>query len=110
MASTPSAFVMAFIRPPATGAWIETTKRSIRNEPLIREDALRRALARMSQAQSQAWLVPQWLGSVQAALNSPWILAIDTPVKPLYGKQGGAQVSDDWWRVRPRPTWWDGGG
>jgi len=54
--------------------------------------------------------VLQWLGSVQAALNSPWILAIDTPVKPLYGKQGGAQVSDDWWRVRPRPTWWDGGG
>ena len=62
-------------------------------EKIISEDALRRALARMSAEQSQAWLVPQLLGSVQAALCTPWILDIDTTIKPLYGKQGGAQVS-----------------
>lgn len=62
-------------------------------EKIISEDALRRALARMSQEQSQAWLAPQLLGSVQAALSTPWILDIDTTIKPLYGKQEGAQVS-----------------
>jgi len=66
----------------------------------------------MSQAQSQAWLVPQWLESVQAALNTPWILDIDTPIKPLYGKQDGAQVSDNPRKPgRPGhalPTYWVG--
>jgi hypothetical protein len=62
-------------------------------EKIISEDALRRALARMSAEQSQAWLAPQLLGSVQAALGTPWILDIDTTIKPLYGKQEGAQVS-----------------
>ncbi len=60
---------------------------------IISEDALRRSLARMSAQQSQAWLVPQLLSSVQAALSTPWILDIDTTIKPLYGKQSGAQVS-----------------
>ena len=30
---------------------------------------------------------------MQPALNRPWILDIDTTIKPLYGKQAGAQVS-----------------
>ena len=62
-------------------------------DKIISEDALRRALARMSAGQSQAWLVPQLLGSVKAALSTAWILDIDTTIKPLYGKQEGAQVS-----------------
>ena len=37
----------------------------------LRGDALRRSLARMSDEQSKAWLVPQLLGSVQAAWNTP---------------------------------------
>jgi hypothetical protein len=60
---------------------------------IISEDALRRALSRMSTEQSSAWLVPQLIGSVQSALSTPWILDIDTTIKPLYGKQDGAQVS-----------------
>ncbi len=60
---------------------------------IISEDALRRALARMSADQGSAWLCPQLLGSVQSALSTPWILDIDTTIKPLYGKQDGAQVS-----------------
>ena len=54
----------------------------------------------------------KWLGSVQAALNPPWILDIDTPIKPLYGKQDGAQVSDNPRKPgRPShalPTYWVG--
>jgi len=60
---------------------------------IISEDALRRALARMSAEQSSTWLVPQLMASVQGALSTPWILDIDTTIKPLYGKQEGAQVS-----------------
>jgi len=60
---------------------------------IISEDALRRALSRMSAEQSNTWLCPQLLGSVQSALSTPWILDVDTTIKPLYGKQDGAQVS-----------------
>jgi hypothetical protein len=60
---------------------------------IISEDSLRRALARMSAKQSQDWLAPQLLSSVQTALNTPWILDIDTSIKPLYGKQEGADIS-----------------
>ena len=59
---------------------------------IVSEDSLRRSLARMSAEQSQDWLRPQLLASVQAALNTPWILDIDTTIKTLFGKQGGAEV------------------
>jgi hypothetical protein len=52
---------------------------------IISEDSLRRSLARMSAEQSQNWLRPQLLASVQAALGTPWILDIDTTIKTLYG-------------------------
>ncbi|HAL39685.1 MAG TPA: hypothetical protein DCP03_16915 [Polaromonas sp.] len=60
---------------------------------IISEDALRGSLTCMSAEQSNAWLVPQPLTRVQAALSTPWILDIDTTIKPLYGKQSGAEVS-----------------
>lgn len=60
---------------------------------IISEDALRHSLSRMSPQQSQEWLGPQPMGSVQAALSTSWILGIDTTIKPFYGKQSGAEVS-----------------
>jgi hypothetical protein len=60
---------------------------------IISEDALRRALARMNDEQSRNWLCPQLLDSVLPALNTPWILDVDTTIKTLYGKQAGAEVS-----------------
>jgi len=60
---------------------------------IVSEDALRRALARMSASESQDWLQPQLLSSVRAALDTPWILDIDSTVKTLFGQQGGAEVS-----------------
>jgi hypothetical protein len=48
---------------------------------IISEDALRRALTHLSAEQSRDWLVPQLLGSMQAALNTPWILDIDTTIQ-----------------------------
>jgi len=60
---------------------------------IVSEDALRRALARMSASESRDWLRPQLLSSVRAALDTPWILDIDTTVKTLFGQQSGAEVS-----------------
>ena len=60
---------------------------------IVSEDSLRRALARMTADESQNWLRPQLLASVQGALDTPWILDIDTTVKTLFGKQSGAEVS-----------------
>jgi hypothetical protein len=60
---------------------------------IVSEDALRRALGRISEDESRDWLRPQLLCSVEAALNAPWILDIDTTIKTLFGKQSGADVS-----------------
>jgi len=60
---------------------------------IVSEDALRRALARLTADESQNWLRPQLLASVREALNTPWILDIDTTIKTLFGKQSGAEVS-----------------
>ena len=60
---------------------------------IVSEDALRRALARMSASASRDWLRPQLLSSARAALDTPWILDIDTTVKTLFGQQSGAEVS-----------------
>ena len=38
---------------------------------IINEDALRRALSRMSAEQSKAWLAPRLMGSVQARTEHP---------------------------------------
>ncbi|MFP5231107.1 MAG: hypothetical protein ACLGQX_00615 [Acidobacteriota bacterium] len=50
-------------------------------------------MARLSAEESRNWLRPQLLSSVQAALDTPWILDIDTTVKTLFGRQSGAEVS-----------------
>ena len=60
---------------------------------VISEDALRRALAVTPGIEGVAWLDQHLNESVAALLDAPWILDIDTTVKPLYGKQEGAVVS-----------------
>ena len=60
---------------------------------VISEDALRNALKRIPQAEGCAWLDGHLTGSVAPLLDAPWILDIDTTVKPLYGKQEGAVIS-----------------
>lgn len=57
---------------------------------IVSEDALRRALERIDEASSMAWMRPALMHSVRQAL--PWVLDIDVTVKPLYGRQEGAQA------------------
>jgi hypothetical protein len=60
---------------------------------VISEDALRRALAAIPEAQGIAWLDGHLGQTVMPLLEAPWILDIDTTIKPLYGKQEGAVIS-----------------
>jgi hypothetical protein len=60
---------------------------------VLSEDALRRALAATPEAEGVAWLDAHLDESVAPLLEAPWILDIDTTIKPLYGKQQGAAVS-----------------
>ena len=59
---------------------------------VISEDALRRAMERIDEAASAAWMRPSLMHSVREALDRPWVLDIDASIKPLYGRQEGAEV------------------
>jgi len=77
---------------------------------IIGDDSLRRALAAL--ARSVQWMQEQLRHSIGEATATPWILDCDTAIKPLYGKQGGAQVSYNPHKPgRPSHaihTWWIG--
>jgi hypothetical protein len=81
-------------------------------ERVISEDALRRALERIDEAASGTWLRPAQLSSVREALDRPWVLDIDASVKPLYGRQEGAELGYNPHKPgRPSPvphTYWVG--
>jgi hypothetical protein len=54
------------------------------------EDSVRRAFADVEESQSTEWLMRHLRISYEPLLREPWILDIDTTVKPLYGHQEGA--------------------
>jgi hypothetical protein len=60
---------------------------------VIGEDALRRAPSAISEDEGIGWLDGHLCDSTAPLLDVPWILDIDTTIKPLYGKQEGAVVS-----------------
>jgi DDE family transposase len=60
---------------------------------VVSEDAVRRALGKIDEAAGIAWLREQLEYCVRPLLGEPWILDVDTTVKPLYGHQQGAEVS-----------------
>jgi hypothetical protein len=78
---------------------------------LVGDESLRRALALIAPApnakhsdeqrkeqedrcaRAERWMSQALLDSVREALNTAWILDIDTTIKTLFGRQGGAEVS-----------------
>ena len=54
---------------------------------------MRRGLGRIESAAGETWLKSHLLRSVSTALNTPWILDIDTTIKTLFGKQQGAEAN-----------------
>ena len=54
------------------------------------EDSVRRAFSDVEESECAAWLTRHLRISYEPLLREPWILDIDTTVKPLYGHQEGA--------------------
>jgi len=59
---------------------------------IVSEDALRRALERIAEGASAAWMRPALMHSVREVLDRAWVLDIDASIKPLYGRQEGAEL------------------
>jgi hypothetical protein len=80
-------------------AHMTTLRCDLVNPPLlgmtqvVSEDALRRALDKIDEDAGLAWLQGHLDYTIHPLLSEPWILDIDTTVKPLYGHQEGAVVS-----------------
>jgi len=60
---------------------------------VISEDALRRALKAIDRERGLMWLDEHLRQSSRHLLDVPWILDIDTTIKPLYGHQQGSVIS-----------------
>jgi Transposase DDE domain group 1 len=61
-------------------------------DKIVSEDSLRRGLLKIKEEEGIAWLQNHFYKCYQPLLDVPWVLDIDTTVKPLYGKQEGAVV------------------
>ena len=60
---------------------------------ILSEDAVRRLLKKIDEKQGIAWLQRHLDYVYRPLLREPWILDVDTTIKPLYGHQEGAVVS-----------------
>ena len=59
---------------------------------VMSEESVRRALAKIDEAAGVEWLQRHLDYTFRPLLGEPWILDVDTTVKPLYGRQEGAVV------------------
>ncbi len=57
---------------------------------IVSEDAIRRAFKAIDETEGAAWLRQHLHYCVEPLLAEPWILDVDTTIKPLYGHQEGA--------------------
>src|SRR5258708_26456159 len=59
---------------------------------VVSEDEVRRGLGKIAEGAGVAWLREQLEYCTRPLLGEPWILDVDTTVKPLYGHQEAAEV------------------
>ena len=59
---------------------------------MVSEDSVRRALKAIKPDASEPWMRQALMASVRDALDRPWVLDMDATIKPLYGRQEGAEV------------------
>lgn len=58
----------------------------------VSEDSVRRGLAKIAEKPGLSWLQNHLDYSTTPLLGEPWVLDMDSTVKPLYGHQEGAEV------------------
>jgi len=59
---------------------------------LVSEDSVRRALKAIPPEAGDSWMRTALMRSARAALDRPWVLDLDATIKPLYGRQEGAEL------------------
>ncbi len=59
---------------------------------VLSEDAVRRGLAKIDEAKGLPWLQNHLDYCAAPLLGEPWVLDMDSTVKPLYGHQEGAEI------------------
>lgn len=59
---------------------------------VVSEDTVRRALKRIDPVDGLNWVEKHLVDSISPALILPWILDIDTTIKPIYGHQEGSAI------------------
>ena len=60
---------------------------------IVSEDSLRNGIHRMDEESARTWQQMSLLDTVGPLLYQPWVLDIDTTIKPIYGHQEGADIS-----------------
>ena len=59
---------------------------------VVSEDAVRRGFKAIDEEEGTRWLRRHLAHCTETLLAEPWILDVDTTIKPLYGHQEGAEV------------------
>ena len=59
---------------------------------VVSEDSVRRAFQKADEEACGGWLREHLRRSYEPLLEEPWILDVDSTVKPLYGHQQGAEL------------------
>src|SRR3990167_8487676 len=59
---------------------------------IVSEDVIRRSLLGMDENKGSSWLEKHLKKCYEPLLTIPWVLDLDATVKPLYGKQEGAEI------------------
>jgi len=59
---------------------------------VVSEDSVRRNLEKIDEAQGLSWLQNHLDYTTTPLLGEPWVLDMDSTIKPLYGHQEGAEV------------------
>jgi hypothetical protein len=90
--------LLSVLAGPWRSAHITALRADAVNAPLlgmkkvVSEDAVRRAPGKIDEAAGVGWLREQLEYCVRPLLGEPWIVDVDTTVKPLYGHQQAAEV------------------
>jgi hypothetical protein len=58
---------------------------------VVSEDSVRRALEAATEDEGERWMHQALMHSVRPALDQPWVLDLETTVKPQFGHQQGAE-------------------
>jgi len=59
---------------------------------IVSEDAVRRGLKAIDENEGAIWLRKHLMLCIEPMLSEPWVLDVDTTIKPLYGHQEGAEI------------------